>query len=106
MIMGLFNKNENVNTPAEPQAAPTQNIAQALAPLRDVGHFAIQQKNKLQMQETETIDGIDQIDKSFKVVQEKHQNITSNTIMILRSNLFANVRFFIITLLLTTQLQR
>ena len=88
--MGLFNKNENVSTPAVQQAAPTQSIAQALAPLRDVGHFAIEQKNKLQMQETETIDGIDQIDKSFKVVQEKHQNIT-NSVEGLRTE-FDNVR--------------
>ena len=89
--MAFFNKNQNeTNQPVVNTEAARPNLKKRLAPLRDIARFAIEQKNKLQTQESETIDGIDQINKSFSQVQEKHQNIT-NSVEGLR-NEFDNVR--------------
>jgi len=76
--MAFFNK-KKVEQDIEAVGAPKKfNLSSELAPIKNVVQFAIEQKNKLQSQESETIDGIDLINKSFEVVQEKHENITSS----------------------------
>ena len=52
-----------------------KNLAQELAPLHEVGRFAIEQKNKLQSEEAVTIKGIETIEDSFDLVQQKYGNI-------------------------------
>jgi len=69
---------------------PRRNISDQLQPLREISRYAIEQKTKLQEEESETINGIDGIRESFDVVQDKYNNI-SNSVDGLRSE-FDNVR--------------
>lgn len=68
----IFGKKEDVQAEVK---APKKNIKEQLAPLREVGRFAIEQKNKLQAEESVTIEGIETIEASFDLVQEKYGNI-------------------------------
>ncbi|WP_026516466.1 methyl-accepting chemotaxis protein [Butyrivibrio sp. MC2021] len=68
----IFGKKEVVQAEVK---APKRNIKEQLAPLREVGRFAIEQKNKLQAEESVTIEGIETIEASFDLVQEKYGNI-------------------------------
>lgn len=68
----IFGKKEEVKPEVK---APAKNIREQLAPLREVGRFAIEQKNKLQAEESVTIEGIETIEASFDLVQEKYGNI-------------------------------
>ena len=68
----IFGKKEDVQPEVK---APKKNIREQLAPLREVGRFAIEQKNKLQAEESVTIEGIETIEESFDLVQEKYGNI-------------------------------
>lgn len=69
---------------------PRRNISDQLQPLREISRYAIEQKTKLQEEESETINGIDGIRESFDVVQDKYNNIF-NSVDGLRSE-FDNVR--------------
>lgn len=68
----IFGKKEVVKPEVK---APAKTISEQLAPLREVGRFAIEQKNKLQAEESVTIEGIETIEASFDLVQEKYGNI-------------------------------
>lgn len=52
-----------------------KSLKQQLMPLREVGRFAIEQKDKLQAEESVTINGIETIEESFGLVQQKYGNI-------------------------------
>lgn len=46
--------------------------------IREVGRFSIEQKSKLQAEEKNTIDGIDTVRESFRVVEDKYNNISES----------------------------
>ena len=55
--MAFFNKNQNeTNQPVVNTEAARPNLKKRLAPLRDIARFAIEQKNKLQAEESVTIE--------------------------------------------------
>ena len=69
----LWNKNkEQENTQT---AVAKKPMKQLLAPFHEVGRFAIEQKDKLQAEESVTIEGIETIEDSFDLVQKKYGNI-------------------------------
>ncbi len=70
----LWNKNKDSKNEQEVKA-PQKPMKQRLAPLHEVGKFAIEQKNKLQAEESVTIEGIETIEESFDLVQQKYGNI-------------------------------
>ena len=75
--MGLFGKSKpEENVVVEP-VVQGKSLEQKLYPIKEVGRFAIEQKDKLQAEETVTIEGIDKVQKSFQVVEDKYQGISS-----------------------------
>ncbi len=70
----LWNKNKEQQNANETKVTK-KSISEQLAPLHEVGRFAIEQKNKLQAEESVTIAGIETIEDSFDLVQQKYGNI-------------------------------
>ena len=62
--MAFFKKKEE-NEQAEVKEESKRSIGQKLEPLSDIGRFAIEQKDKLQDEESVTIEGIDDIGNCF-----------------------------------------
>jgi len=79
--MGLFgNKKaavEQVNNLAEKQEQKA-GLKEKMKALREVGRFAIEQKEKLQDEEANTIEGIETIRESFAVVEDKYSLISES----------------------------
>ena len=77
--MGLFGK--KTTGAVETVTAPTTPVRvkeQSFLPLKEVGRYAIEQKTKLQNEEAVTINGIEKVQRSFRVVEDKYEGITTS----------------------------
>ena len=86
--MAFFNKNKENDEVI--QGVQARSIAEQLAPLAEAGKFAVRQKEKLQNEETVTIEGIEEIGDHFEQVKDKYDNII-NAVDAFK-NQFENVR--------------
>jgi len=79
--MGLFGKKKVEEVPQGQNLRPqdTPDLKAQMQALREVGRFSIEQKDKLQLEEKKTIEGIDTINHSFQTVEEKY-NVISNSV--------------------------
>ena len=79
--MGLFGKKKTVEnvqvTTAQVKERDIDEKAKMKA-LKEVGRFAIEQKDKLQAEEADTIKGVDTISDSFAIVEEKYSSISDS----------------------------
>ncbi len=71
----FWNKNSNDQPVEKETKQSAKSMKEQLAPFQEIGRFAIEQKNKLQAEEAVTIEGIETIEESFGLVQEKYGNI-------------------------------
>ncbi len=80
VIMSFFNRKKTEELKGEQEAAKknTRSISDQLEPIHEIGQFATKQKEKLQAEETVTIDGIDEIGHSFGLVKDKYENISAS----------------------------
>ncbi|SHI78559.1 methyl-accepting chemotaxis protein [Pseudobutyrivibrio xylanivorans] len=79
--MGLFGRKKEVEQPvveAAESADKKVDMRSRMKAIREVGRFSIEQKEKLQQEEANTIAGIDTIGESFSVVEEKYTNISDS----------------------------
>lgn len=79
--MGFFNKKKNIiaeEAAAAAEKAKKQKEDTIKRALQEIGRYSIEQKNKLQAEEKDTIAGIDTIKDSFSLVEEKYDAITSS----------------------------
>ena len=77
--MLFFNKKPAVTaTESSEQVAAPRKIAAKLLPLKEIGRFALEQKSKLQQEESITINGIQEIQDSFETVEEKYSGISQS----------------------------
>lgn len=76
----LFFKKKSAVTATESseQAVVPRKIAAKLLPLKEIGRFALEQKSKLQQEESITINGIQEIQDSFEIVEEKYSGISQS----------------------------
>lgn len=76
----LFFKKKPAVTATKPseQAVVPRKIAAKLLPLKEIGRFALEQKSKLQQEESITINGIQEIQDSFEIVEEKYSGISQS----------------------------
>ncbi len=79
--MGFFNKKKNIiaeEAAAAAEKAKKQKEDTIKRALQVIGRYSIEQKNKLQAEEKDTIAGIDTIKDSFSLVEEKYDAITAS----------------------------
>lgn len=77
--MLFFKKKPAVTaTESSEQAVVPRKIAAKLLPLKEIGRFALEQKSKLQQEESITINGIQEIQDSFEIVEEKYSGISQS----------------------------
>lgn len=78
--MGLFSRKNKVETPVEVQNMPEKkaDIKDRMKAIKEVGRFSIEQKDKLQQEEANTIQGIETIRDSFSVVENKYGSISES----------------------------
>ncbi len=79
--MGFFNKKKNIiaeEAAAAAEKAKKQKEDTIKRALQEIGSYSIEQKNKLQAEEKDTIAGIDTIKDSFSLVEEKYDAITAS----------------------------
>lgn len=79
--MGLFSrKNKNEEQVVQPVQVGEKeaDLKDKLKAIKEVGRFSIEQKNKLQEEEADTIRGIETIRDSFSVVEEKYGSISES----------------------------
>lgn len=79
--MGFFNKKKNIiaeEAAAAAEKAKKQKEDTIKRALQEIGRYSIEQKNKLQAEEKDTIAGIDTIKDSFSLVEEKYDAITAS----------------------------
>ena len=79
--MGLFGRKKEVEQPVVDNAEGADkkvDMRSRMKAIREVGRFSIEQKEKLQQEEANTIAGIDTIGESFSVVEEKYTNISDS----------------------------
>ena len=78
--MGLFSRKNKVEAPVEVQNMPEKkaNIKDRMKAIKEVGRFSIEQKDKLQQEEANTIQGIETIRDSFSVVENKYGSISES----------------------------
>ncbi len=79
--MGFFNKKKNIiaeEAAAAAEKAKKQKEDTIKRALQEIGRYSIEQKNRLQAEEKDTIAGIDTIKDSFSLVEEKYDAITSS----------------------------
>ena len=77
--MGLFGKKKSDVQQEQNGGAVVEkkvDLKSRLKAIREVGRFSIEQKEKLQAEEANTISGIDTIRESFSVVEDKYGNIS------------------------------
>lgn len=81
--MGLFGRKkdtEEIITEAVPVTEKEPGVAEKMKAVREVGRFLTEQKEKLQQEETHTIEGIEVINDSFKTVEEKYNSISESVV--------------------------
>lgn len=88
--MSFFNRSREKEESEDIKGTQARSIAQQLAPLAEAGRFAIVQKQKLQNEETVTIEGIEEIGEQFEMVKDKYDNIINSVDAF--KNQFENVR--------------
>ncbi len=79
--MGFFNKKKNIiaeEAAVAAEKAKKQKEDTIKRALQVIGRYSIEQKNKLQAEEKDTIAGIDTIKDSFSLVEEKYDAITAS----------------------------
>jgi len=79
--MGLFSrKNKKEEQVVEPvqKIEKTADLKDKLKAIKEVGRFSIEQKNKLQEEEADTIRGIETISDSFAVVEDKYSSVSES----------------------------
>lgn len=78
--MGLFSKKkvENTSPAVAEQKDKTREIKSRMKAIKEIGRFSIEQKEKLQSEESNTINGIETIRESFSVVEDKYTNISDS----------------------------
>ena len=79
--MGLFGKKKVVEQEVATTTTANEkavNLKDKMHALKEVGRFSIEQKNMLQREEANTIQGIETIRDSFSVVEEKYGNISDS----------------------------
>ncbi|MCR5416773.1 MAG: hypothetical protein K6E79_08250 [Pseudobutyrivibrio sp.] len=79
--MGLFGKKKVVEAEqvaAVPVGQKQADLQDKMVALQEVGRFAIEQKEKLQQEESNTIQGIETISESFSTVEEKYGHISDS----------------------------
>ncbi len=79
--MGFFNKKKNIiaeEAAVAAEKAKKQKEDTIKRALQEIGRYSIEQKNKLQAEEKDTIAGIDTIKDSFSLVEEKYDAITAS----------------------------
>ncbi len=79
--MGFFNKKKNIiaeEAAVAAEKAKKQKEDTIKRALQEIGSYSIEQKNKLQAEEKDTIAGIDTIKDSFSLVEEKYDAITAS----------------------------
>ncbi|SDB24321.1 methyl-accepting chemotaxis protein [Pseudobutyrivibrio sp. YE44] len=79
--MGLFGRKKAVDQQVEAKAESVEkkvDLKTRMKAIKDVGRFSIEQKDKLQQEESNTIAGIDTIRESFSVVEDKYANISDS----------------------------
>ena len=78
--MGLFSKKkvENTSPAVAEQKDKTSEIKSRMKAIKEIGRFSIEQKEKLQSEESNTINGIETIRESFSVVEDKYTNISDS----------------------------
>lgn len=74
----FWNRNNEEQAVQKELKSPSKPLKEQLAPLSEIGRFAIEQKNKLQEEESVTIEGIETIENSFGLVQQKYGNIVGS----------------------------
>lgn len=81
--MGLFGRKkvyEETEIEKVPVAEKEPGVAEQMKAVREVGRFLLEQKEKLQQEETHTIEGIDVINDSFRTVEEKYDSISDSVV--------------------------
>ncbi len=79
--MGFFRKNKvNEETPVKETAENENKVSfkDRMKAIREIGRFSIEQKEKLQTEEANTIHGIETIRDSFNIVEEKYADISDS----------------------------
>ena len=78
--MGLFSRKKNEEVSVEVTKTPEKkvDIKSRMKAIKEVGRFSIEQKNKLQQEEANTIQGIETIRESFSVVEDKYGAISES----------------------------
>ena len=78
--MGLFSRKKNEEVAVEVTKTPEKkvDIKSRMKAIKEVGRFSIEQKNKLQQEEANTIQGIETIRESFAVVEDKYGAISES----------------------------
>ena len=78
--MGLFSRKKNEEAAVEVTKTPEKkvDIKSRMKAIKEVGRFSIEQKNKLQQEEANTIQGIETIRESFSVVEDKYGAISES----------------------------
>ncbi len=79
--MGLFNRKKNLESETSNQPVVDEekiSLKDRMKAIREVGRFSIEQKDKLQTEEANTIQGIDTIRESFSVVEDKYSTISES----------------------------
>ena len=79
--MGFFSRNKSNKEPAliiEEENNKKVLLQSKMKALKEVGRFSIEQKEKLQTEESTTIAGIETIRDSFSVVENKYTNISDS----------------------------
>ena len=78
--MGLFSRKKKEEAAVEVTKTPEKkvDIKSRMKAIKEVGRFSIEQKNKLQQEEANTIQGIETIRESFSVVEDKYGAISES----------------------------
>ena len=80
--MGLFGKKKEIqeNQATPPQTDSASKFKTKIKALKEIGRYSIEQKNKLQDEEADTIRGIETIKDSFDVVKDKYSDISDSVV--------------------------
>ena len=78
--MGLFSRKKKEEEVVEVKNTPEKkvDIKSRMKAIKEVGRFSIEQKDKLQEEEANTINGIETIRESFAVVEDKYGSISES----------------------------
>jgi methyl-accepting chemotaxis protein len=77
--MGLFGKKKASQQEVEQKPVERKiDLKERMKAIKEVGRFSIEQKEKLQEEESNTIAGVETIRESFSVVEDKYANISDS----------------------------